>query len=115
MNKEEQSAEAKRCLRADLKDMDASVSHLMLPKGISYVIGEPPVFATQPLHDLASANVTLALEHLLNQGISYGQVPNQFLWDRVAVFQVRDAGRTHPDLIIPTLPDEHFEWQFKCQ
>ena len=58
---------------------------------------------------------TLALECLLDQGINSGNVADQFLWESVANFQIGDAGRTHPDPIIFTLPDEHFEGQIKCQ
>jgi len=58
---------------------------------------------------------SLALERLLNHGINYGKIADQVLWESVAISQVGDAVRTHPDPIIVTLPDEHFEGQIKCE
>src|SRR5579864_8428443 len=57
----------------------------------------------------------LRCERLLNYSINDGQIADQFLRDGVAISQVSDAGRTHPDLTIRTLPDEHFEGQIKCE
>ncbi len=52
-------------------------------------------------------------ECLLNHGINYGNIADQFLWDSVAISQVGHPVRTHPDLTIRTLPDEDFEGQVK--
>src|SRR5436853_1448015 len=56
-----------------------------------------------------------ALECLLNDGINDGKIAGQFLRDGVTISQVGHTGRTHPDLLIRTLPDEDFEGQIKCQ
>ena len=57
----------------------------------------------------------LDFERLLNHGIDYGNIADQFLWNSVAISQVGHTGRTHPDLIIHTLPDKDFKGQIKCK
>ena len=57
--------------------------------------------------------LTLTLERLLNQGINYSDIADQFLWDSEADSQVVGAGRTNPYPTILTLPDERFEGQIK--
>src|SRR2546428_13211908 len=57
----------------------------------------------------------LTLERLLNHRINDCKIADQFLRDGVAISQVGDAVRTHPDLLIRTLPDEDFEGQIKCE
>ena len=52
-------------------------------------------------------------ECLLNHGINYGNIADQFLWDSVAISQVGHPVRTHPYPTICTLPDEDFEGQVK--
>ncbi len=47
--------------------------------------------------------------------INDGKIADQFLRDGVAISQVVDAVRTHPRLLIRTLPDEDFEGQIKCE
>jgi hypothetical protein len=59
--------------------------------------------------------LALTLERLLNQGINYSDIADQFLWDREADSQVVGAGRTDPYPTILTLPDERFEGQVKGQ
>ena len=41
-------------------------------------------FATELFRDLADPTETLVLERLLNQGINYSDIADQFLWDSVA-------------------------------
>ncbi len=57
----------------------------------------------------------LRCERLLDHRINYGKIADQFLWEGVAISQVSDAVRTHPDLAIRTLPDEDFEGQIECE
>jgi hypothetical protein len=68
-----------------------------------------------PLTRPVKPTEALALKRLLNHCINDGKIADQFLWDGVAISQVGDAVRTHPDLLIRTLPDKHFEGQIKCQ
>src|SRR5947209_6143015 len=75
--------------------------------------GVPHIFATKLFRNLADPSEALTLERLLNQGIDSGNVADQFLWESVADPQIVGAGRTDPDLIILTLPDQHFEGQLK--
>ena len=51
----------------------------------------------------------------MNDGINDGNIANQFPRDGVTISQVRHAIRTHPYLMICTLPDEYFQGQIKCE
>jgi hypothetical protein len=64
---------------------------------------------------LSSLRGLLRGERLLYHRINDSKRADQFLWEGVALAQVRDAVRTHPDLAIRTLPDEDFEGQIKCE
>src|SRR5260370_35351855 len=80
---------------------------MILPRSSSY---RAP---TEHSRDLAEPTKALPLERLLNQGINYSDVADQFIWESVADPQVGGASRTDPYPTILTLPDERFEGQIK--
>src|SRR5260370_34387526 len=82
---------------------------MILPRSSSY---RAP---TERSRDLAEPTKALPLERLLNQGINYRNVADQFIWNSVADPQVGGASRTHPYPTILTPSDERFERQIKGQ
>ena len=51
----------------------------------------------------------------MNDCINNGNIANQFLRNGVTIPQARNVVRTHPYLMICTLPDEYFKGQIKCE
>src|SRR6516165_7653503 len=62
---------------------------------------------------LSTISGMLWFDRLFNHRINDGKITGQSLRDVVAISQVGYTGRSHPDLIICTLPHEDFEGQIK--